>query len=310
MQIAETILNLPNHSFLSLKKNILVTGADGQLGMEFRDLEKIFPYFNFYFASRADLSITDEKALDNYFTLKMFDDNRINVCINCAAYTAVDKAETETDAAMQVNAVGAANVAEVCRKYETKLFHISTDYVFDGKASEPYKETDMVNPVGAYGLSKLEGEKAVQDIHSAAIIIRTSWVYSTHGKNFVKTMVRLIQEKESIGVVSDQYGSPTYAADLALAIMHIIEADDFVPGIYHYCNQGITSWHGFAVAIKAFLQSPCKINAISTSEYPTPAARPAYSALNTERFFQTFGIVIPKWEESLQKCLKKYSAPA
>jgi dTDP-4-dehydrorhamnose reductase len=284
-----------------LKKNILVTGADGQLGMEFRDLQKIFPYFNFYFASRAHLSITDKEALENYFALKISEGSRIDVCINCAAYTAVDKAETEMDAAMQVNAIGAENVAAICSKYDTKLFHISTDYVFDGKATEPYKESDVVNPVGAYGLSKLAGEKAVQDAHASAIIMRTSWVYSVHGKNFVKTMVRLMQEKESIAVVSDQYGSPTYAADLAQAIMHIIEADDFVPGIYHYCNQGITNWYGFAVAIKDFLQSPCKVNAIITAEYPTAAARPAFSALNTERFFQTFGIVIPKWEESLQK---------
>ncbi|MEO7264129.1 MAG: dTDP-4-dehydrorhamnose reductase [Ferruginibacter sp.] len=288
---------------MSLKKNILVTGADGQLGMEFRDLEKTFPYFNFYFVSRTDLSITDNQALENYFA-----NAKIDVCINCAAYTAVDKAETEMDAAMQVNAVGAANVALVCSMYETKLFHISTDYVFDGKAGKPYKETDMVNPVGAYGLTKLAGEKAVQDAHSSAIIIRTSWVYSSHGKNFVKTMVRLMQEKESIGVVNDQFGSPTYAADLALAIMHIIEADDFVPGIYHYCNEGVISWYEFATAIKSFLQSTCKVNAIPTAEYPTPAARPAYSALNTERFFQTFGIAIPGWKESLQKCLREFTA--
>ncbi len=293
---------------MSFKKNILVTGADGQLGMEFRDLEKIFPYFNFYFASRADISITDKQALENYFAAHVSNDNRIDVCINCAAYTAVDKAEIEMDAAMQVNAVGAANVGAICNKYDTKLFHISTDYVFDGKASEPYKETDMVNPVGAYGLTKLAGEKAVQDAHSSAVIIRTSWVYSSHGKNFVKTMLRLMTEKESIAVVNDQFGSPTYAADLAYAIMHIIEADDFVPGIYHYCNEGITSWYEFAVAIKDFIQSPCKVNAIPTAEYPTPAGRPGYSALNTERFFQTFGVAIPEWKESLQKCLKKITA--
>lgn len=278
----------------------MVTGADGQLGMEFRDLEKTFPYFNFYFTSRSELSITDKQALENYFAA-----NRIDVCINCAAYTAVDKAESENDAAMQVNAGGAANVAAVCSKYDTKLFHISTDYVFDGTAKEPYRETDVVNPVGAYGHTKLAGEKAIQDAHSSAIIIRTSWLYSTHGKNFVKTMVRLMQENESIGVVNDQFGSPTYAADLALAIMHIIEADDFVPGIYHYCNEGITSWHEFAVTIRDYLQSPCNVNAISTAEYPTQAARPAFSALDTQRFFQTFGLVLPPWKESLKKCMAK-----
>ncbi|MEO6404350.1 MAG: dTDP-4-dehydrorhamnose reductase [Ferruginibacter sp.] len=285
---------------MSFKKTILVTGADGQLGMEFRDLEKSFPYFNFIFVSRSELSITDRDALQ-----KFLDANRIDVFINCAAYTAVDKAETEVEAAIQVNAIGAANVAEICRTYDCKLFHISTDYVFDGKATEPYREIDPVNPVNKYGFSKLEGERAVQDIYNAAIIIRTSWVYSMHGKNFVKTMVRLMQEKESIGVVNDQFGSPTYAADLAQAIMHIIEADDFVPGVYHYCNEGVISWYDFAVAIKNLLKSKCMVNAISTNQYPTPAARPAYSVLSTEKFFKTFGIVIPHWQESLHACLEK-----
>ena len=285
---------------MSLKKNILVTGADGQLGSEFRDLEKSFPYFNFYFTSKINLSVTDEVALENLFT-----NNSFNICINCAAYTAVDKAETEKENAFEVNAVAAGYIAAVCQKYNCMLFHISTDYVFDGSEARPYLESDAVNPLGVYGHSKAKGEKNILQVNESAIIIRTSWLYSSHGKNFVKTMVRLMKEKESIGVVSDQYGSPTYSADLALAILHIIEADDFVPGIYHYCNEGIISWYQFAVEIKKLIQSNCVIKAIGTNEYPTPAARPAYSALDTSLFFSTFGLTIPGWQQSLQQCLQK-----
>ena len=283
---------------MSDTKNILVTGANGQLGMEFRELQKEFPLFRFLFASKDELSITDSTSIRSYFS-----QHAIDHCINCAAYTAVDKAETEKDIALQVNAAAVGNLAAVCKEYKTTFIHFSTDYVFNGTATEPYKPTDSTDPVNFYGQTKLEGEEFALTNNSDSIIIRTSWVYSSFGKNFVKTMLRLMAEKESIGVVADQYGCPTYAADLAHAVMQIISHDKIQPGIYHYCNTGIINWHQFATAVKEISNSSCMVNPIATSDYPTPASRPAYSALDNGLIAATFDLRIPGWRESLEQCI-------
>jgi dTDP-4-dehydrorhamnose reductase len=287
---------------------ILVTGANGQVGKEFRALVVAYPQYNFLFAGREDLAIENFTAVKKYFA-----DNKINFCVNCAAYTAVDKAETEKESAFLINAAAAGNLAAVCAANNTQFIHISTDYVFDGTGTQPYKESDTTNPLGVYGQSKLKGEELVVQNNAAAIIIRTSWVYSSFGNNFVKTMLRLMKERESINVVNDQLGCPTYAADLADAIMAIIEKKDTVDFLYsplpagkqvfNYCNEGIISWYYFAVAIKELSDSNCVINPISASQYQTAAKRPYYSVLDTAKIKDTFDIVIPKWKDSLIGCL-------
>ena len=279
-------------------KNILVTGANGQLGMEFRLLEKSFPQYQFFFVGKEDLNICNPAEVS-----ALFDNNEIAVCINCAAYTLVDKAEAEKDLAYAVNATAVATVAKECTRAGALLFHISTDYVFAGNGIVPYKETDPTHPINIYAASKLAGEEFVREYCKEAIIIRTSWVYSQYGNNFVKTMRRLMSEKKELGIVADQLGCPTYAADLAAAVMHIISIPLPPPGTYHYCNQGVISWYDFALAIKQITHSACKLHPIVTSAYPTPALRPHYSALDTSAFRQTFGIEIPKWKESLEICL-------
>jgi dTDP-4-dehydrorhamnose reductase len=279
---------------LSQHKNILVTGANGQLGMEFRDLQKKYPAYNFLFVDRSELPIEDVQAVANYFT-----SNNIDFCINCAAYTAVDKAESEKELSMSINATSVGTLAAACAKHNCWFIHFSTDYVFNGTADHPYTESASTDPVNFYGQTKLAGEKEAILNNDDTIIIRTSWVYSRHGKNFVKTMLRLFAEKESISVVADQHGSPTYAADLAAAVMHIISGARLQPGIYHYANQGVISWYEFAVAIKELTGSACEVKAINTIDYPTPAARPAYSAFDTSRIREVYGLSIPTWKESL-----------
>jgi dTDP-4-dehydrorhamnose reductase len=280
-------------------KNILVTGANGQLGMEFRLLAKqLLPRYHFLFASREELSIENLPSVQAYFAGHIVD-----CCINCAAYTAVDKAESEKEQAIAINATAAGNLAAVCRQYKAMFFHFSTDYVFNGRANEPYKEDDNTDPVNFYGRTKWQGEVQALQNNDQSVIIRTSWVYSRYGKNFVKTMLRLMGEKESIAVVADQVGCPTYAADLASAVMQIIESQHFVPGIYHYCNEGIISWHEFATAIKEITGSSCIVNAIETSAYPTPAARPHYSAMDTHKIQSTYSLNINGWRKSLENCL-------
>lgn len=281
------------------KENILVTGANGQLGMEFRKLEEKYTAYEFFFANKSELSITDPIAVDKYFEQHSF-----TKCINCAAYTGVDKAETEKEIAFEINAKAAGELAAVCKKYNTQFIHISTDYVFDGNGSSPYKESDQTNPIGIYGASKWQGELDVLNNNEQSLILRTSWVYSSYGKNFVKTMLRLMSEKETIGVVNDQFGSPTYAADLAEAILIIISSGkDPSLGIYNYCNQGIISWYDFAMEIKNLVNSKCIVNPIDTASYPTPAKRPHYSVLDTTKIQQTFALVIPAWKDSLKKCV-------
>ena len=282
----------------SFEKTILITGAGGQLGMELWKLSDKFPSCKFLFATKENLPIDNFKLVKNYF-----EQQQIDHCINCAAYTAVDKAESEKEKAFLLNAEAAGNLAAVCNDHRTQFIHISTDYVFDGTSTTPYKEEDKISPVNMYGASKLKGEELVFNNNSSAIIIRTAWVYSSFGNNFVKTMLRLLKEKESINVVNDQYGSPTYAADLAEVIMKIIDSESDQTGIFNYCNKGVISWYDFATEIKKFNKSKCKIRPIPASQYPTPAKRPQYSVLDTSKIRQALGIKIPKWKDSLHKCL-------
>lgn len=279
---------------------ILVTGADGQLGNELKALAPNFPYCQFLFAGREQLNITVSEDINKYFA-----GHSIEFCINCAAYTAVDKAETEEEAAFTLNADAVATLAKICCENNTQLIHTSTDYVFDGTATQPYKESDKTNPVSVYGRSKLKGEEEALQHCPSTIIIRTAWLYSSFKNNFVKTMLRLMNEKTSINVVSDQVGCPTYAADLALAIMQLINSGKSLEngGIYHYSNAGISNWYEFAVTIKKLSNSNCVVNPITTDQYPTAAMRPAYSVFDTTKIKEVFGVTVPAWEDSLEKCL-------
>ena len=285
----------------SFEKTILVTGSGGQLGMEIWKLSDRYPSYKFLFTTKEDLPI------DNFKLVKFFfEQQQIDHCINCAAYTAVDKAESDKEKAFLINADAAGNLASICKAHQAQFIHISTDYVFDGTSSTPYKEEDGISPINVYGASKLRGEELVFNNNADAIIIRTSWVYSSFGNNFVKTMLRLLREKESINVVSDQYGCPTYAADLAEAIMMIVEKvnqEHSQPGIFNYCNAGVISWYEFAKAIKKYSKSKCTIDPITTSEYPVAAKRPQYSVLDTAKIKKTYGVAIPKWKDSLHTCL-------
>lgn len=287
------------------KKKIFVTGANGQLGSELKKLSDSYSQYNFTFCTREELPLDDAEKLSSYFKSHQYD-----FLINCAAYTAVDKAESEKELAFRINARAVEELAVICRNNNTKFIHISTDYVFDGTSEIPYQENSLTNPQTVYGSSKLEGEKLIMEEYADAIIIRTSWVYSSFGKNFVKTMLRLFQEKEEISVVNDQVGSPTYAADLATIIMKIISSDQWYEGIFHFSNEGVISWYDFANAIKKLSGSNCKINPIPTSAYPTPARRPAYSVLNKSKIQQHYGFQFRNWEDSLADCLNEIKNPA
>ncbi|MBI3883051.1 MAG: dTDP-4-dehydrorhamnose reductase [Sphingobacteriales bacterium] len=289
---------------MSLTPTILVTGANGQVGSEFRVLSKVYTNYNFLFVTREELPIDDLNALKAYF-----EKHTIQYCVNCAAYTAVDKAETEVEKAFLINAEAVGNLAAICKEKGAKFIHISTDYVFNGTATTPYTEEYAVDPLGIYGASKLKGEQLAIQNNPDTIIVRTSWVYSSFGNNFVKTMLRLMKERESINVVNDQEGCPTYAADLADAIIQIIIKIDnnssfnFPNTIFNYSNQGVINWYQFATAIKELSASPCIVNPIPGAQYPTPAKRPQYSVLDTTKITNAFGIKIPAWQESLKKCL-------
>lgn len=280
-----------------IKPAILVTGKNGQLGKELQALASSFTQYEFIFTDRSELDITNQNEINTFFEkyIPAF-------CINAAAYTAVDKAETEKELAMRVNAEAAGHLALACTKYAAKFIHVSTDYVYDGSATTPYTENHPVNPVNYYGLTKRMGEELALANHPSSVIIRTSWVYSSYGNNFVKTMLRLMADRDSINVVSDQFGSPTYAADLAAAILHIIAAPTTSPGIYHYSNEGIINWYDFAVEIKKLSGSTCNVSPIPTSAYPTPAKRPAYSVLNKDKIQNTFHIQLINWQDSLMQC--------
>ncbi|SFE78867.1 dTDP-4-dehydrorhamnose reductase [Chitinophaga sp. CF118] len=284
-------------------KNILITGANGQLGQAIKKVAADFPAFNFVYTDISVLDITDAAAIDTFFAEK-----EIHGCINCAAYTAVDRAEGDEEMAFKLNFEAALNLADACAQYNAQLIHISTDYVFDGKSNRPYTEQDDTNPDSIYGSSKLRGEAAALGSNPEAIVIRTSWLYSEFGANFVKRMRELMQEKESLNVVFDQVGTPTYAVDLAQTILTILGKVWDTPanygGIYHYSNEGVISWYDFAVAIKELTAATCNVLPITTDKYPTPARRPAYSVFNKQKIKDTFGVQISYWRNSLQVCLK------
>lgn len=282
------------------RNKILISGAKGQLGTELSRLCNLFQMYNFVCLSK------DEMPLDNpEMVRKVFEEQRPEFCINCAAYTAVDKAESDIERAYTVNADGPGMLASLCKEFDTKFIHISTDYVFDGLAKKPYKEDDLALPQTVYGTSKLEGEKQVMRANKNAVVIRTSWVYSEFGKNFVKTMLRLINEQQEINVVNDQIGSPTYAGDLAEALLNIIYSGNWHPGVYHYSNRGAISWYDFVLAITESMGSSVKINPISSSNYLTTAKRPVYSVLDTKKIEDVYDIPIKYWKDSLRQCMSR-----
>ena len=282
-------------------RNILVTGGKGQLGSELRDLSDAYDY-NFFFTDMVELDISNSKNIE-----KFVEKNEIDIILNCAAYTAVDKAEEEHELADKINHQAVTFLGEIAKAKEIGLVHISTDYVFDGKNHRPYVEDDTVSPQSVYGETKLLSEQSLLKINPKnSIIIRTSWVYSSHGNNFVKTMLRLGKEREELGVIFDQVGTPTYARDLAKAILDILpnlNQEDIE--IYHYSNEGVLSWYDFAKEIMRMAKIECKVNPIETKAYPTPASRPFYSLLNKSKIKETFGIEIPYWKDSLDECLEK-----
>lgn len=285
----------------NISPTILVTGANGQLANELRTLATDHPSYIFLFTTKEELPIESPGALELFFNK-----NHIDYCINCAAYTAVDKAESEVEKAFLINAEAVGVLANICKSHEAKLIHVSTDYVYDGSKEKPLKEEDAVGPVNVYGASKLKGEQLALENNPSALIIRTSWVYSSFGNNFVKTMLRLFKEKEEINVIADQHGSPTYAADLAATILLFIkqiESGKKFSGIVNYCNSGVTTWCEFAEAIKQAVGSNCKINPIPTSAYKTAAKRPLYSVLDTSKIQGLPHLEIPGWKDALQRCL-------
>jgi len=280
-------------------KKILVTGANGQLGSELRDIYANSEY-ELFFLDRKQLPLDKIEIIQDI--LGMYEPDYI---IHGAAYTAVDKAESESDIAYTVNNLATEEIAQYCRIHGAKLIAISTDYVFDGESSTPLKEDAEVSPINTYGDSKLKGEEAIMKWAPDSIIIRTSWVYSYYGNNFVKTMLRLMSEREEISVINDQIGSPTYARDLGLAIYSIIESRVWMPGVYNYSNEGQLSWYDFAVAIKELAGLDCKINAIPTEQYPTPAKRPKYSLLDKQKIREAYQLEIPNWKDSLRLMMNR-----
>lgn len=280
---------------------ILVTGANGQLGRSIQSMAERHPSLEFFFTDIDTLDICDQEAIDAYIR-----DNRIRYIVNAAAYTAVDKAETEKTQANRINHYAVRMLGEVAEATGAKIIHISTDYVFDGKNYRPYVETDHTSPMSVYGWTKLAGENALKEVCTNYMIIRTSWLYSEYGNNFVKTMIRLGNEKDELSVVFDQVGTPTYAGDLAEAILTIIEAGSeglFVAGVYHYSNEGVCSWYDFALKIMKLNELSCRVKPIETKDYPTPAVRPAYSVFNKSKIKETYGLLIPHWEESLRRMI-------
>ncbi len=284
------------------KPLIVVTGKNGQLGSELQLLAPSFDaQYDFLFADRAVLDLSSNDSIDKFCAV-----HHPAVVINCAAYTAVDKAETDRDAAFQINAVAVGKLAAYCKAIGALFITVSTDYVFDGNGTSPYLPSDTTDPINYYGASKAEGEKLAVTNNPESIIIRTSWVYSRFGNNFVKTMIRLMGERPSLNVVGDQIGAPTYAADLAAAIMHMVAqkaAGNAHCGIYHFSNSGAISWYDFAVAIGELIQSNCAVAKIGSEAFPTPAKRPHYSLMDCNSIIQDFGVDQPDWKESLKICI-------
>lgn len=281
---------------------ILVTGSNGQLGNEMQQIAKQYPNYKFIFTDVAELDICDIKAVQLFAQ-----ENGVNYIVNCAAYTAVDKAETDQELCYKINRDAIRNIGEVAKKLNIKVIHISTDYVFDGTNHIPYTEEMDVCPTSIYGKSKLDGEIALMQTDCEALILRTSWLYSTFGNNFVKTMIKLGTDRDALGVIFDQVGTPTYAADLADAIMKIINHPTFSTGIYHFSDEGVCSWYDFTKSIHRLSNIRCNVKPIETKDYPVATPRPHYSVLNKSKLKSTFGIVIPHWEESLEKCIQRLS---
>ena len=280
--------------------NILITGCNGQLGNEMQLLEKENPQHTYFNTDVAELDITDREAI-----LQFVNENHVDGIVNCAAYTAVDKAESNVELCDLLNRVAPGYLAEAVEQRGGWLIQISTDYVFDGTNHTPYVESDPVCPNSVYGRTKLAGEQAAQQACSRTMIIRTAWLYSTFGNNFVKTMIRLGKEKSELGVIFDQIGTPTYARDLAVAIFEAIN-QGVNPGVYHFSNEGVISWYDFTKAIHRIAGiTTCHVRPLHTSEYPTPAARPHYSVLDKTKIKQTYGLEIPYWEESLRECISQ-----
>ena len=282
--------------------NVLVTGSKGQLASCIKDLENQYENIKFIYTDYQGLDVCNRNQLKTFFETQL----NINYCINCAAYTAVDKAETEAEKAFEINAIGAKNLALVCNEFDTTLIHVSTDFVFDGEKTEPYIETDAAKPISVYGASKLQGELEIQKAIEKYFILRTSWLYSEHGNNFMKTMLRLAETRDEISVISDQIGTPTYAGDLAEVILEIINTKSTCFGVYHYSNEGAISWYNFAAAIFEITKTQIKLNPIKTSAYPTPAKRPAFSVMDKTKIKRVLKNETSNWKESLKKQLLIY----
>ncbi len=278
--------------------HILVTGSKGQLGSEIKKVSKDYPTIQFTFVDREEMPLDD-----NDLIITFLNQLQPNLIVSAGAYTAVDQAENEKELVNQINHFAVATMAKWCSNNHAKLIHISTDYVFDGKSAIPYKESDHTSPINWYGETKLRGEQAIESIMQEAVIIRTAWVYSEYGNNFVKTMLRLMKDRESIGVVNDQVGAPTYAFDLAKAIMTIIESDNWVSGVFHFSNEGEISWYDFAKEIQRLSSLNCQVNPVTSDQFPTTAKRPNYSLLDKTKIKQTYKLDVPSWEQSLEECL-------
>lgn len=287
-----------------MKPIVVVTGKNGQLGWELQQLASSFESrYDFVFADRTMLDMSQPETIAPFIA-----QYRPQYVLNCAAYTAVDKAESEQLEAMTINGISVGELATACEQHHCKLITISTDYVFDGNGTSPYQPDTPTDPVNYYGYSKCIGEQLAQKNNPSSIIVRTSWVYSEHGHNFVKTMLRLMKERPELKVVSDQVGSPTYAADLAAALMQIVEEDrrgNHRSGIYHYSNTGVISWYDFALAIRDHAKLTANVLPIPGTAYPTPASRPAYSVMDTSKVQADFGIILQPWEERLAQCLRQ-----
>lgn len=277
-------------------EKILVTGASGQLGSEIKLLAVNHPQHEWFFVDRQQMPLDDLEGIG-----KALENIKPTIILSCAAYTAVDKAESEPEIAKLINELAVETIAKYAKENQVKMIHISTDYVFDGDSSTPLKEEAPTSPINVYGATKLGGELACLQYNPETIIIRTAWVYSKFGNNFVKTMQRLMQERESISVVNDQVGSPTYAADLAKAMLHILFSGKWISGIYHYSNEGEINWYKFALAIKELGGYACEVNGIPASSYPTPAKRPNYSLLDKTKIKETYGVEVPFYKDSLKK---------
>lgn len=279
-------------------QTVLVTGSNGQLGNEVQVFASSYPQFEFIFTDVEELDICDRKAVEKYFA-----ERKIDVLLNCAAYTAVDKAEEDVELCYRINEKAVGVLGEVAAQYGTKMVHVSTDYVFDGTSYLPYTEDRPVCPATVYGKSKLAGEQLLMDVCPAVVIVRTSWLYSSFGNNFVKTMIKLGRERDTLNVIFDQVGTPTYAADLADALLQIISADKFIPGVYHYSNEGVCSWYDFTIAIHQIAGIDCRVLPIESKDYPAKTPRPHYSVLNKKKIKSNYNIQIPHWEDGLRRCM-------